>query len=348
MNLYDMRRRGDANLQISGEIEQFKSRLHGDVWRGLAMKPGSKFRIPDVRQFVAFRAFPASCGWFLAASEGQGLRVCLVRPEDGTVAGEVEITGDFEPVTLPWPQGYCGTVDLEVVRTGDDPRPVFLANHRVLSRQWLVDLAVGTGVEIGPGAQPKILPSGNVRVSYLEQMQPAEWNRLYNTTGRFETRPELWDNYIVGEASDMPVPDGSLDFIFGNHVFEHLANPIGHLRNWRRKLAPGGKVICVIPDLNGTKDAIQERSTLAEWLREDREDIWAPLAHHYVRQYRMPEDNKTIQRMIEQKESIHVHFYDNINTQILLDFAVRELGYDDYVIEHTPNHKDFHFVLFNR
>ena len=44
----------------------------------------------------------------------------------------------------------------------------------------------------------------------------------------------------------MPVPDNSLDFIFGSHVFEHLANPIGHLKRWHAKLKPGVTLMHVI------------------------------------------------------------------------------------------------------
>ena len=185
-----------------------------------------------------------------------------------------------------------------------------------------------------------------MNVSYLEQMPPEEWNRLYNGGGKYQTRPELWDNYIVGDAHDLPVADASLDFIFSSHVFEHLANPIGHLRRWRTKLRPGGKLICVVPYLNGTKDAIQERSTMAEWLAEDEAELWKPALHHYMRHLRRTADDKKLQAAMNRDESIHVHYYDNINCQLILDHAVQALGYADYMIEHTPNHKDFHFILW--
>ena len=48
---------------------------------------------------------------------------------------------------------------------------------------------------------------------------------------------------------------------------------------------------------------------------------------------------------IASQASIHVHFYDAANMQVLLDHAVREAGYGDFTIMHTPNHKDFYFVL---
>jgi len=136
-----------------------------------------------------------------------------------------------------------------------------------------------------------------------------------------------------------------LDFIFASHVFEHLANPIGHLIRWNAKLAPGGKVICVIPDLGATKDAVQERSTLSEWIAELQEGIWDPAELHYCRYLRSAPGDKRVRAAMDRRESIHVHYYDNINCRELLDYAVRELDYSDFVIEHTPNHKDFHVLL---
>jgi predicted SAM-dependent methyltransferase len=347
MNLFDMARRKDDNLILSGDISMAKSSQHGATWRGLQLSAGSSFRIPDLRRFVSFRAYPATCGWMVETPAELYIRVSMVRHETDDVLAYRDYSGAFQPLFLPWPQAIGGKVDLVVEAAGSSRHRAFIANHRALSRQWLIDAAVGNGVEIGPGAQPQILPREGVNVSYLEQMPPEEWNRLYNGGGKYVVRPELWDNYIVGDASDLPVADRSLDFLFGSHVFEHLANPIGHLRRWRDKMAPGGKILCVVPDLAGTKDAIQQRSTLAEWMDEYAHGTWNPTEAHYVRHLRRPAGEKQTLAAMERNESIHVHYYDNINCQILLEYAVSELGYSDYIIEHTPNHKDFHFMLVN-
>ena len=340
-----MLHRRDANLRIDGDVVLAKEELGGATWRGLGLRAGGGFTIPDVRRFASFRAFPESCGWWVQTPLMLALKVSFRRHGSTEQLGSRIYKGRFQPITLPWPQDYFGALDLHVEVLGTGRGTVFLANHRALSRAWLLDLATGTGVEIGPGPQPQVLPRDGTDISYVEQMPPEEWNELYNKSGKFPVRPELWGNYVVGEASDLPVPDGSLDFIFGSHVFEHLANPIGHLERWRRKLAPGGKVICVVPDLAGTKDAVQERSTVAEWLDEYEAGQWLPSDRHYVRHLRLPERHPEISKAMGRSQSIHVHYYDNINCQMLLQLAVDRLGYESYVIEHTPNHKDFHFVL---
>jgi SAM-dependent methyltransferase len=347
-----MLNRRDQNLKVVGDVIMAKYVRLDELWRGLDLGAGAAFTIPDVRRFVNFRAFPAHCGWMVETTGDLEVRVAFVDSESGEECSSRTYSGAFQPLMLPWPHAISGALDLKVSVPGNGKgKPkgkVFIANHRALTRDWLLDAAVGTGIEIGPGPQPQILPKDGVDVSFLEQMPPEEWNRLYNGGGKFPVRPELWKNYIIGEASALPVADGSLDFIFGSHVFEHLANPIGHLRRWKDKLAPGGKVICVVPDLGGTKDAVQDRSTIEEWRGEDEADLWLPVEKHYVRHMRRPADDEIVREAMNRNESIHVHYYDNINAQQLLDLAVKELGYADYVIEHTPNHKDFYFVLRNR
>jgi predicted SAM-dependent methyltransferase len=345
-----MARRGDVNLELSGDIEKAKRRYRDGDWRGLDLKPGSGFTIPDARRFASLRHFPTHCGWMVDVPSDAALRVAVVSRDDGAIISKRIYKGEggLQPLYLPWPQGICGAIDLVVSYKGAGPSPVFVANHRMLSRQWLYDLCIGRGLEIGPGPIPQILPRDGVEVSYLEQMPAEEWNRLYNGGGKYPIKPELWGNYIVGEASAPPVEDGALDFIFGSHVFEHLANPIGHLKRWRRKLAKGGKVIMVVPDLNGTKDSVHHRCSLESMVDEFQRNVWLPEEQHYTRHLRRTSDDKKLIALMERMESIHVHYYDNINCQILLDYAVRELGYADYVIEHTPNHKDFYFVLVNQ
>ena len=350
-----MLNRRDHNLKIVGDVVMAKHVRLDELWRGVDLSAGAVFTIPNVRRFVNFRNFPAHCGWMVETTGDLEVKVAFCDSKTGDVRSSRIYSGAFQPMMLPWPHAVSGALDLQVSVTenakriswGKSKGKVFIANHRVLSRQWLFDAAVGTGVEIGPGPQPQILPKEGINVSFLEQMPPEEWNRLYNGGGKFPVRPELWNNYIIGEASSLPVDDGSLDFIFGSHVFEHLANPIGHLRRWKDKLASGGKVICIVPDLGGTKDAVQDRSTLQEWREEADSETWLPIQRHYVRHMRRPANDEIVRNAIERNESIHVHYYDNINCQQLLELAIQELGYSDYVIEHTPNHKDFHFILRN-
>lgn len=345
MNLIDMARRNDANLQQSGEVVAAKRSYPDGLWRGLNLHTGASLAIPDMRRFVTFRHFPAEIGWRVDVPRGGRARLRLISSGDRALVGEVVLKEGIHPALLPWPQCPCGAVDLELDFHSAADQPLFLGVNRPLSREWLYEHCMGRGVEIGPGPVPQILPRPDREVSYVEQMPAEDWNRLYNSGGKYPVRPELWSHYVVGEASNLPAPDGSLDFVFGSHVFEHLANPIGHLRRWRDKLKSGGRIAMVVPDLHGTKDGIHHRCSLESMIDEDRRDIWLPEPAHYARHLRRNLDDRRLIALMERGESIHVHYFDNINCQQLLDFAVRELGFADYVIRHSPNNKDFHFLL---
>lgn len=46
----------------------------------------------------------------------------------------------------------------------------------------------------------------------------------------------------------LPFEDGKFDTIIARHLFEHLIDPIKVLKDWRRVLKPGGKIILAVPN----------------------------------------------------------------------------------------------------
>lgn len=347
MNLFETVRRKDKNVVTSGEVVLAEGAVAGERWRGINISGGSNLRILDARRFYSLRGQPDTCGWRIAVPKGLSFEIAFENPQTGQILSRWSQgpTTTPETVRLPWPKMPWAGFDLVLSIKGDPSQHVFLAVCRALSRDWLYQAATGTGIEIGPGPVPQILPKPDVQVSYLEQMPPEEWDRLYNTGDKFPRRPELWSNYVVGDAHNLPVPDNSIDFIFGSHVFEHLANPLGHLERWRRKLRPGGKVLCVIPDLNGTKDALQTPTGPVDWLAEYHAEQWEPTPEQYARYFRKPLESPEVQKALADRFSIHVHFYTNTNCQQLLTYACEQFGYTSFDMEWTPNSKDFHFML---
>jgi len=57
---------------------------------------------------------------------------------------------------------------------------------------------------------------------------------------------------IVGDATDIPFGDHSLDFLFAAHLFEHIVDPVALLNEWRRVLKPGGVLYATMPNHNKT------------------------------------------------------------------------------------------------
>lgn len=142
---------------------------------------------------------------------------------------------------------------------------------------------------------PHVVVSGGVALA-KEDVMGERWRGIHlSAPSRLE----------VVDAGRLPVADGSLDFIFSSHVFEHLANPIGHLEHWFRKLRAGGRVLCVIPDLMGTKDALQKPSCMDEWLGEYRQACWTPTPAHYARYFRQSPQSETADVRVRESR-VHV------------------------------------------
>lgn len=356
MNLFDLLTRKDKTLSPSPGTALAKQSLFAETWRGISLPVNEAFRILDVGRFYPLKARPDFCGWyFVPQKSGCDLHVGFVAHGTDDVVSSLVLPGrnGVVPVRLPWPfDGSPGPSRMDLVvravpatGAGLSPAPVFIAAQRALSRAALYEAAKGVGVEIGPGQKPQIMPAPDVDVAYVEQMPPDEWNRLYNTHGKYPVDPSTWDLYKIGDASNLPVEDGTLDFIFASHVFEHLANPFGHLRHWHSKLKSGGLVLCIVPDLFGTKDSQQVPSRPAEWLREYDENVWEPEREHYARHMRVAMPDHDVGEMMAQRRSIHVHYFTNRNMTELLEMACERFGFAWYQIEHTANHKDFHFIL---
>ena len=52
---------------------------------------------------------------------------------------------------------------------------------------------------------------------------------------------------IIASAYEIPVPDGSFDSALMTEVLEHLEDPVAALRECRRVLRPGGRVLITVP-----------------------------------------------------------------------------------------------------
>ena len=53
---------------------------------------------------------------------------------------------------------------------------------------------------------------------------------------------------VVGDAADLAVATGTLDFIVAKHLFEHMLDPCAALDEWRRVLKDSGELFLVVPD----------------------------------------------------------------------------------------------------
>lgn len=75
---------------------------------------------------------------------------------------------------------------------------------------------------------------------------------------------------FIREATDLRGIDASrYDFVLASHVLEHIANPIGALREWIRVLKPGGLMLLVLPHREGTFDHRRPPTDLQHMISDD-------------------------------------------------------------------------------
>jgi SAM-dependent methyltransferase len=367
LNLINMAERKDKNLVLSDSAQPSKRKLRRILYRGLSLSASEEpaVTIKNVLRWYPFCDGTTVTGWAIQSfnhkhKNGQ-LEVCFKDAADNVIASqEIKVSSKITPVILPKltphsteSENFSLTLRLKGSRSkffpfgskNTKPNHAFLTVHEVLHREEIIKKCQGKGIEIGPGPKPQVIPSRKVDVTYVEQSAPEDWERLYNDTGNYKVSPQLWSRYQIGEACDLPVENNSLDFIFSSHVFEHLANPLGHLKHWQTKLKDGGKVLGIVPDLSGCKDYVYRPSSMSEILAEQTSGNMEPTIEHYARwaKYRRP--GKNPEEFYKAKRSIHVHYYTKWNMTEILQYAVENLGYTSFEMRYVPNHKDFYFVL---
>ena len=244
---------------------------------------------------------------------------------------------------LNWPVVVCcGQFDLRLENTGREPALISVG-PMFNPREKLIPLIRGVGVEVGPGTNPQILPSRDVEVRYVETMSAEEWAKIYAKQRPNDVTTSLWDNYVVASANELEIfDDGSLDFVFSNHVFEHLVNPIGVLGNWNRKLRAQGIVAGAIPDARFTFDLRQPLSTLEECIEEAKRGSFHFERSHYARWCKYTAPYNTPEDLIARRYAIHAKYY---SPDTFLDLLRYCTGWSNVAVQSTQNGKDFSFLL---
>ena len=66
--------------------------------------------------------------------------------------------------------------------------------------------------------------------------------------GRDDPPGRLYDVIRIGEDGALPFRDAAFDAVIGQHVVEHLPDADAALREWKRVLAPGGRLALATPN----------------------------------------------------------------------------------------------------
>ncbi len=319
-----------------------------DTVRGLMLRSGMRVVVKQAGKF--WQNYALGEGVFKFRSNG----ACDVKVVVGwsadhgeTLVSETVLIARTKLSDAPVRATTGAALDLVIQVPLQKGAKLFFGIHRLLDRNQLYSCCKGSGVEVGPGPKPQILPGAETRVKYVEQATPDQWQKLYGKDTKVPVNPTLWDLYVVGNADNIPARPASLDFVFSSHVLEHLANPLGHLAYWATLLKPGGVVAAVIPDRDGCKDYVFSPSTGEELEVEYRKGSMIPTLDHYRRWAKHRAPNMDPAEIFASGRSIHVHFYTPHSITSVLMKMHKELGFRKFKVISEHNHKDF-FVLLEK
>jgi hypothetical protein len=116
-------------------------------------------------------------------------------------------------------------------------------------------------LEIGGGYNPRYVKSRYRNAFHLDHCPTDELRAKYaaipevaHHVGRIQEVDFVFD----GAPIETVIPaDLRFDVIYGSHVLEHQVDLIGHLQSLEKLLAPGGRVIEIIPDYRRCFDALR-------------------------------------------------------------------------------------------
>ncbi|MCB9072202.1 MAG: methyltransferase domain-containing protein [Bdellovibrionaceae bacterium] len=369
MNLCDLIRRKDSNLELPNKHSIARLGVNGikltgfwvDTWKG-RNNPLVIFKLKKPFQWYPFRELHSysewGVQWDFSSSREAELQVLLTTKGHQRVVKTIPIKPktfikpfqqipqdlDAEEMTVTFRSQRTSLPSRILQFVGLQKSRLFITNHEVMDRKVLLKYCVGKGIELGPGHNPFLKPEDGFDVSYLEQHHPEKWADLYGSA-KFVVDPKKWSRYIIGEAHQLPVEDGSLDYIFSSHVFEHLYNPLGHIEHWLHKLKSGGHVVAVIPAIEGCKDYMAQATGLDELIKEYKEGGFAPRLEQYEYYAHLRSMNQTGEQLMEKKRSIHVHFYTGENMKIFLNWISANLPIASCDLIYKMNNKDFYLVI---
>jgi len=352
VNLYDLVRRKDRAVDIAGHVESCEVKRPTGAMRAVCFAPGSALRVRSAHEAQCLLDFPGNPGWRATGGSDWSAAVEIESADRSTTLvaahGEPLVEVDLK---LGWPVPVPPRFDL-VVRAAPARALQLLVGPLFNPRAAILPLLRGRGVEVGPGLNPVVQPQQGVDVRYVEKKHPSEWATTYAKRELTKAEMALWDRYVVDSARYLTgFDDGSLDFIFSNHVLEHLVDPIGTLARWWGRLAPGGILAGVVPDARFTFDWRQPAWSIADVRAQRGMEADEPTQAMYERWCRYTSPENTPESLRARDYSIHVNYLTPGLMRQVLDDVVHELQQrgrpapDGVFLQSTANGKDLSFLL---
>jgi SAM-dependent methyltransferase len=224
-----------------------------------------------------------------------------------------------------------------------------IASRKALAAAFLT----GNGLELGAGNRPWPIPPHT----------KCHYGDLLDKTGLehyFKDCDPVYDGTLDGfvDAQTLTgVHSGNLDFVISAHVIEHLADPIGAIRESIRVLRPGGIHLLAVPDMQMTHDRNRPPTTLEHLLSDERDGGTGTRRQAYEEHCRyvhtiyhppIPEEQFDLEvaRIDECNMDIHWHAWTGVTFRIMLDAIAARHGFQP--IAQVPVQNENIFVLRKR
>jgi SAM-dependent methyltransferase/glycosyltransferase involved in cell wall biosynthesis len=188
----------------------------------------------------------------------------------------------------------------------------------------------GVGVECGALQNPLAVPA-DARVIYIDRLTEPQAREHY---------PELAGQQlvfpaVVGDLHRLPLRDASVDYCIGNHLLEHVRDPIGALENLLRVVRPGGVVFVSVPDVGNPLDRGRPVTPFTHLLEDHdagRDRSAEDLGHYREsaasshREMDLDARARLVDAWVAQRYSVHFHTFDEASYRAFLEHVCHETG----------------------
>ncbi len=206
-----------------------------------------------------------------------------------------------------------------------------------LSRNFLAEtFIIGQGVEIGALHNPLTVNTAKATVKYVDRMTVEDLRKQYP---ELNDKPLVQVDYVADGELLESVPDGSQDFVIGNHFIEHCQNPILAIRNMIRVLKPGGAVFLAVPDKRYTFDILRPPTTIEHFRADYEQGPQISKEKHFWEWVTMVQRiegeearNTEYKRLLDMDYSIHFHVWEKSDMDNFLHYLIKNMKFDFEVV----------------
>lgn len=208
------------------------------------------------------------------------------------------------------------------------------------------------GIEIGGLVNPTPVDATVAKVQYVDYLDEKALKSNYTEL----KNDQLQKIDFICKADNLNlIQDNSQDFVIGNHLFEHLNNPIKTLLEWNRVLKNGGIIFMAIPDKRRTFDINRERTTLdhivLDYTSPSSERDWEHyLEYAWINLEESDAKFEEAKRLLEIDYSIHYHVFVEEDVVNIIDWCNKNtsIKFETLFIKSTsknPWDNEFIFIL---